>query len=523
MRDEIVPVPMSQAPAVWLRKPTVPAGIRKIRPFELVVPPIVDAVSYRLQFADSRGWRGVLVSERASFDLSPVWGHLAVGYVRYNVIGHTDSGAAMTSDREGYFVKGTPTRVTELAPPRMSWQEASHAHFRYFSSLPTEDENGESLPVWLRHAYVHLESGKLAAAVYPAQHYIFYIWSLLRYRELDSDPEVTAFIRTALRALFQAVQRFRAPTGWHWSGFVLSTAGELAEGLTAESDEVVQPLKSALLAAALVDLASLDEDFSAGRQFAISIAERLAANQREDGALPFRVNGRTGEWLSGESSAVGFAMILWRRLRDQFGDRRFDVAEKKALGWLVKGPLATNRWIANFEDVPTEVTDSDSSNLNNWDAVFTARYLIARSKEEPDLLDLARKVEEWVENEFMFAAPEGVIEPLHFLGPVVMEQSVHFLPIDGHAANVARLEWALYEATGDGSYREKAEALLNALTHYFDAQGRPLTYAPDPEVGYGFNDLIWFASAALSWMALTEGALRTGRAGGSDPSAILIP
>ena len=523
MQDERKFVQTGGAPAAWLPGRTMtlglPAGIRKMGPFGLVVPPIADSLSYRLHFADSSGWRGALVSETARFDLASIWDRLAPGYVRYNVIGYGKSGAAVNAGKEGHFIKGTPICVRELAPPLMAWHLGSRAHFRYLAGLPNEDESEKSLPIWLRHAWVRLESGKLAPVAYPSLHYPFHIWSLLRYQELDPDPSVAAYNRMVLRALFQAVQSSLTPTTWHWAGYVPSTIGKLPEGAAGETEEVLQPLKAATLGVALLDLASLDQEFSAGRRLATSIAEQLAANQREDGALPFRVNGRTGEWLSGESSAVGFAMILWRRLRDQLDDHRFDVAEKRALSWLLKGPVATRRWIGNYEDVATEVTDSASANLNNYDAIMTALYLVKYSADGHDFLDRAREIEEWVENEFMFTAPEPPIEPLCFVGPVVMEQSLHFYPIDFHAANLARLEWALYDATGDARYQETANALLNALTHYLDARGRPLSYAPDPDVGYGYSDVVWFGCAAGAWLALSEGALRTGEQSSSSATA----
>ncbi len=129
-----------------------------------------------------------------------------------------------------------------------------------------------------------------------------------------------------------------------------------------------------------------------------------------------------------------------------------------------------------------------------------------------------------MEDEFTFAMPEAPIESEHFVGPAVMEQSTHFYPIDFHAGNLARLEWALYDATGDASYREKATALLDALTHYLDDLGRPLTYAPDPDVGYGYTDIVWFGCAASAWLALSEGALRLDRGTDAAPDRVeLVP
>ncbi len=61
------------------------------------------------------------------------------------------------------------------------------------------------------------------------------------------------------------------------------------------------------------------------------------------------------------------------------------------------------------------------------------------------------------------------MESQRFVGPVVMEQSTHYYPIDFHAADLARLEWALYDATGDPSYERPA---LWTLTHYLD-EGPP--------------------------------------------------
>ena len=134
-------------------------------------------------------------------------------------------------------------------------------------------------------------------------------------------------------------------------------------------------------------------------------------------------------------------------------------------------------------------------------------------------------IEAWVEEEFAFALPEAPVESQRFVGPVVMEQSTHYYPIDFHAADLARLEWALYDATGDPSYERKASALLDGLTHNLDERGRPLTYAPDPDVGYGLSDIVWFGCAAGAWLALSEGAIRRARdrAGRRDDAGVASP
>jgi hypothetical protein len=172
------------------------------------------------------------------------------------------------------------------------------------------------------------------------------------------------------------------------------------------------------------------------------------------------------------------------------------------------------RWIGNYEDVATSRTDFASANLNNFDAVMTALFLLEHRAEAPAYLEYARRIEAWVEEEFVFALPEAPVASQRFIGPTVMEQSVHYYPIDFHAGNLARLEWTLYDATGDARFRTKAEALLDALTHHIDERGRPLTYAPDPDIGYGYSDIVWFGCAAAAWLALSEGATRRARHNG---------
>ena len=151
---------------------------------------------------------------------------------------------------------------------------------------------------------------------------------------------------------------------------------------------MIQPLKAAVLAVALLDV-PLAEQHPRAHHLAVHIGQQLAAHQREDGALPFRANGQTGEWLSGESSALIFAVMLWRRLR-HLGSSEFEAAETKALAWLLDGPVSTMQWIGNYEDVATARTDAGSTNLNNFDAIMTALFLIDHRGEAPAYLEHAR-------------------------------------------------------------------------------------------------------------------------------------
>ncbi len=263
----------------------------------------------------------------------------------------------------------------------MSWAAASRAHWKYLRDLPDGAQGGERAPVWVRHAWVHLEGGELATVAYPGLHYPFHIWSLLRYRELDqASAPVTAEM---IAAITRTTMECRTPTNWKWPNYMPSTIGEVPAHSAWEPREVIQPLKAAPLAVALLDVPP-GERHPGAADLAVHIAEQLAVHQREDGALPFRVNGVTGEWLSGESSALIFAVQLWRRLRE-LGRAGFEHAERKALAWLSAGPVSTMRWIGNYEDVATARTDSTSGNLNNFDAVMTALFLLEHREEDTAL------------------------------------------------------------------------------------------------------------------------------------------
>jgi hypothetical protein len=490
-----------------------------VHPFVLSTPVRDGAARYRLRLADSAGHRITLLGEEPAFDLAPAWGALAPGFVRYNLSSHDSDGVPSAVGEAGQFLKGRPIARAAQPPPAMDWHAASRAHFRYLSSLPTVVERGEQVPLWLRHAWTRPESGRLAPVAYPGLHYPFHLWSLLRYRELE--PASLNATRPMIASLVTSALAWRTPEDWAWSSYPRSTIGQEQDPAAAETAGVLQPLKAAVLALALLDLPG-DELTPDARALALHVGEQLATHQRDDGALPFRVDGRSGEWLSGESSAAIFAVNLWRRLASALRSGCFDACERRALDWLLRGPVSDRRWIGNFEDVATSVSDvaSKSPNIDNYDAIVTALTLVEDASATPGMIEHALAIHDWVDDEFTFAVPEPPVESLGFIGPAVMEQSLHYYPIDFHAANLARLKWALFDATGEHRYREEATAILDALTHHFDALGRPLTYAPDPDVGYGYSDVVWFGCAALAWLALSEGALRLrGERAGSEPPA----
>lgn len=468
---------------------------RHLSPFLVRVPDVEEAATHRAVFVDSGGDRHHVEGRGGAVDLAPLWDSLPCGFVRGNVIVEHADGA---SENIGYgirFFKGTGFSGLRPTEPAATWDQVVDAVYDVLVSRDHHGQYDPDLPPFIWHGVVSAERRELDDHAYPGLHYGFYLDFLQAYA--DARPERAEEARRLAHLLVDQMQRFVTPDDYAWPRYPYSTisrgkmGGDFAEG------DTIQPLKAAMWATRLLSFGDREGREDA-LESALHIGRVLARHQNSSGGVDFRVDGRTGqsERESDESTSLVFALDLWRRLREAGADG-FEEAIDRAWGWLLDGPIAGNCWISDYDDVPSSLNSASSRNYNHLDALATAQYLVRHRDEDPQHLERARRIVRWVEDGFVFYAPEHPVEFLSYPCPAVMEQSSHYYPIDFHLANFASAQFALSDHTGDEENLAKGIACCTALTHYLDPSGIPLTYAPDPDVGYGLKDHVWLGCAAL--------------------------
>lgn len=227
---------------------------------------------------------------------------------------------------------------------------------------------------------------------------------------------------------------------------------------------------------------------------ALLCADALAKQARPGDAdrspWPFRVDAATGaivrepytsNWvltiaLFDELEALGKATDAHRAARDA------------ALAWLLKYPVANQRWQAYFEDIPIYV--KPGGNPNQYSAGETARWLLDHPSRDPEAIPHARAIVAWIEQTFAVDvdAPKVGKTPGHWYGAeVISEQKADMAKMGSHTARHASVLARLYEATGEGALRARALRSFAWATYCIDERG-VVKVGPDDREGFWFSD-----------------------------------
>lgn len=480
-------------------------GSRHMYPFSIEVAPKENAASYKIRMADQAGHSIELSQPEPVFDLTGTWDNLSPGYVRLNAVAVLPDGSALNYGYSESFYKATsfqgggPDDTKNLARRIDSALDAS---FDLLTRAKVEGNFDPELPLLVWHCVLRAESRELYPEAYPGLHYGNYIDFLHRYAAVRPHRAEAAL--AVARTLVRMTQEMTTPSTFGWPGYPYSTISRGQLGGDQEVNDTIQPVKAAMVGCAIHDHAVATGDDGAFA-FARHIGEVLADKQGSDGSLPFRVDARSGEEVpgAGRSTSLIFVVNLWERL-DSHGTESFDSNRGAAVQWLLDGPGRDFRWVADYEDVPTSASGEASSNYNNLDAMAMAHYLLRHKNDRDDYVERAAEISRWIEEGFVFYACEYPVDFMHFTCPAVMEQAWHYYPINGHLAGFTKLQLALHKATGQAEYKHKAISCASALLDYVKDDGEMLTYAPDPEVGYGYDDSIWLGCVARVCLALLQ-------------------
>ena len=180
----------------------------------------------------------------------------------------------------------------------------------------------------------------------------------------------------------------------------------------------------------------------------------------------------------------------WKRLADG------------AVNYVFKTQLSSYNWEGQFEDSLISVS---YSNLSHYPAGSLLRYIAQYRASEPEMLDIAKELMRFVEDQFVIwkrPYPWKHRTPLGIGGydsslwhtPAALEQHFWYVPIDASTASVVNDFNAMYKATGDELYLAKAKALANQLTVMQEESGRIPTHWMNTDEARGnfwFNCLFY--------------------------------
>lgn len=233
--------------------------------------------------------------------------------------------------------------------------------------------------------------------------------------------------------------------------------GKYFGGIEAKS---VNLLRASWIGLSLVHLYEVTHD-EKYLDYARHIAQVTAGFQAGDGSFPYRLDAKTGEVT--ESFCTGgiqFALLI-EALTPHGIDPGLQLAGERAIQWMIAYPAQTHHWQGGYEDVGEF---RHYQNLTHWEAQLLIQYLCRHKGRDPSYLPLAKRLNRFVEDQFVLFGPEDEAHPVPIKGPLVFEQYACWWPMEGHAGYWIQTLLELHRATGDDTYLNKARAAANAIS-----------------------------------------------------------
>ncbi|HEY3323443.1 MAG TPA: hypothetical protein VGP72_23520 [Planctomycetota bacterium] len=218
------------------------------------------------------------------------------------------------------------------------------------------------------------------------------------------------------------------------------------------------------------------------RDAAMKIVETYGRLQLPDGSWYLKINGQTGKPVTMNKLIPESFLPLSHRL-EALGCAQAKTMREKALPWLMEQVVAPFNWEGQFEDVgPSQ----HYRNLANYQAIFTARYLLRHRAENPECRKLAEEMIRYAEDQFVLwdrcSVPENKAKEFKpsvmngWLLPLAQEQYGWMQGINASAATLIFGWLTMYQATGDELWLAKASSMGNIMTLSQRPSGELPTY-----------------------------------------------
>jgi hypothetical protein len=219
-----------------------------------------------------------------------------------------------------------------------------------------------------------------------------------------------------------------------------------------------------------------------------ALSKHVQEGDSEHSPWPFRVDAKTNRLVR---DAYSSNVILTIQLLDELEriGRSSDATRRArdlAFAWLEKFPMKNMAWQGFFEDIPNQKSPMD--NPNQYSPGETARYFIRRGQAGD--LERAKSLIRYIQETFVVDAKIGAggMSPAILHGAeTVSEQKADMAKMGSHTARYASLLAAVYEHTGDESFRERARRSFAWATHCADPSGI-VKVGPDDVEGFWFSD-----------------------------------
>ena len=466
--------------------------------------PVPNASYYEVRLAGPNDKKATTYRvDEPSFDLSALWNDLPVGTIDMLLLGFDAEGTEICHSAYKHFSKVADFDGQEQAP--LNWAESVRHNMAYLLA-PARDrieDYEKGLPRCIWSSMEDSVTGqRFSNTGCVGQYFPAWINGLMLFAEQYPSDPLADEARAQSQTYGDWLLENRLPEEGACRGLPFSIVmnGELKE----------MPWGNTLCYSGRVGMAMIDLYAKFGDakylQYARHLADILIDFQRDDGSWPFRVDPQDGSVKPENeytSNAVEPAM-LYARLDEIEAHEPYRTAHFKAITWVLQNPIQTNRWEQVYCDGPASPT---WENLENWDVLQMIRYLVHYRGQSPDYIEIAERLNRFVEDQFVVWRPEdyptriqsgsggmGLSGPtvnLQTLTPMVMEQYGCYYPMESHTGNWTLALIALHEATQNREYLNKAICAGNAIVRGQQESGAFATWGFDTRFGRPLDGFNW--------------------------------
>jgi O-glycosyl hydrolase len=213
------------------------------------------------------------------------------------------------------------------------------------------------------------------------------------------------------------------------------------------------------------------------RDAAIACADALALHVRPgnftQSPWPFRANAQTGalDPMTPEdycADVVAPLRLFDELIRLNLGNvTAYQNARTTVWTWLMTYPMVNNKWAQYFEDDPKIA--SPHSNLNQYNAGQTARYLLERPDLDPAWQAKVTGLISWIEAQF--GGTDSGEPGFQYGARTISEQEIYKFKMASHTSRFAAVCAMLAEKTGDLALKDKAFRSLNWCSYMARSNG----------------------------------------------------
>ena len=253
------------------------------------------------------------------------------------------------------------------------------------------------------------------------------------------------------------------------------------------------------------------------------IARTYVKTQLPLGSWHLYVNNQTGEPTAHQISIPTSTINYLERLKQEHGMEGLDATMDRAFDWIMKNPVRTFDWLAQYEDVDMN-RFAPYERMSREQACDLAIYLFRKYPDRHDFMELADDLIRFAEDQFItweqmedlvVNAQRGILRPPPEIGqtgpggysknwmtPLVHEQYGFWMPSARNTGLMIETYWYAYAATKRAVYLAKAKSIANNFTRVQQAHGGdyPTFFTKHP-MPFWINNSIYPAKVMMDFHA----------------------